>query len=38
MLELAPPDKLQELKQGMERDIEADRPAILKWRQANRTK
>jgi flavin reductase (DIM6/NTAB) family NADH-FMN oxidoreductase RutF len=32
LMELAPDDKLQEMKHGMERDIEIDRAAILRWR------
>src|SRR6185436_18764086 len=33
MLELAPRDRLQEMKLAMERDIELDRAAILDWRR-----
>jgi len=33
LLELAPADKLRELKLAMERDIELDRAAILDWRR-----
>jgi len=33
VLELAPPDKLQQLRLGMEHDIEVDRNAILEWRR-----
>jgi flavin reductase (DIM6/NTAB) family NADH-FMN oxidoreductase RutF len=33
MLELAPAEKLRELKQMMERDVEIDRAAILEWRR-----
>jgi flavin reductase (DIM6/NTAB) family NADH-FMN oxidoreductase RutF len=32
MLELAPPDRLREMKQGLERDTELDRASILAWR------
>jgi len=32
LLELAPADNLRQLKLAMERDIEKDRAAILKWR------
>jgi flavin reductase (DIM6/NTAB) family NADH-FMN oxidoreductase RutF len=32
MLELAPTERLSEMKQGLERDIELDRAAILAWR------
>jgi flavin reductase (DIM6/NTAB) family NADH-FMN oxidoreductase RutF len=32
MLELAPPERLQEMKPALERDIELDRAAILEWR------
>lgn len=33
MLELAPRERLQEMKLAMERDIELDRTAILDWRR-----
>lgn len=33
MLELAPSDRLQELKTGMGQDIDVDRAAILEWRR-----
>lgn len=33
LLEIAPADKLQEVKNAMEHDIELDRAAILEWRQ-----
>jgi flavin reductase (DIM6/NTAB) family NADH-FMN oxidoreductase RutF len=33
MLELAPPERLQEMKPALERDIELDRAAILDWRR-----
>jgi hypothetical protein len=33
LLELAPADKLQEMKQAMERDMELDQAAILDWRR-----
>jgi flavin reductase (DIM6/NTAB) family NADH-FMN oxidoreductase RutF len=33
MLELAPPERLGELKFEMDRDIELDRAAILEWRR-----
>jgi flavin reductase (DIM6/NTAB) family NADH-FMN oxidoreductase RutF len=33
LLELAPADRLRELKQGMTHDIDIDRAAILKWRR-----
>lgn len=34
LLQLAPADKLQELKLDMEHDIELDRAAILEWRRS----
>jgi len=33
LLEIAPPDKLAELKSAMQHDIEVDRLAILDWRR-----
>ena len=33
MLELAPPERLREMKQALEGDMELDRAAILGWRQ-----
>jgi hypothetical protein len=33
LLELAPADRLRELKAAMARDIEIDRAAILEWRR-----
>jgi flavin reductase (DIM6/NTAB) family NADH-FMN oxidoreductase RutF len=33
LLELAPADKLREMKLAMERDVELDRAAILDWRR-----
>jgi flavin reductase (DIM6/NTAB) family NADH-FMN oxidoreductase RutF len=33
LLELAPADKLQAMKQAVERDMELDRAAILEWRR-----
>ena len=33
LFELAPPDRLREMKQTLERDIELDRAAILAWRR-----
>lgn len=38
LLDLAPADKLQELKQGMQRDMELDRAAILDWRRRQPTR
>ena len=37
LLELAPADKLRELKLAMERDIELDGEAILAWRRQQAT-
>ncbi len=34
LLELAPADKLKELKASVKRDIEVDREAILTWRKS----
>jgi hypothetical protein len=33
MLELAPAERLQELKLSMSHDVELDRAAILEWRR-----
>jgi flavin reductase (DIM6/NTAB) family NADH-FMN oxidoreductase RutF len=33
LLELAPPERLREMKQALERDVEVDRAAIVAWRQ-----
>jgi flavin reductase (DIM6/NTAB) family NADH-FMN oxidoreductase RutF len=38
VLELAPPEKLREMRDGMVRDIEVDGAAIRKWRKEPRTK
>jgi hypothetical protein len=33
LLELAPADRLREMKQAMDRDVALDRAAILDWRR-----
>jgi flavin reductase (DIM6/NTAB) family NADH-FMN oxidoreductase RutF len=34
MLALAPPERMQEMRQAMERDIQLDRAAILAWQHS----